>query len=202
MNRHGVHSSQCDPREPSTSSGQRWCSTSPLAVRDRHDPKLSIPASASGIAARFPTTARRTPAAQQYSTPVHLYFGIMSDFSLWVALYAVPTVLPASWCPAALYAPIGSSGTPPLQPLEGFVRVRHHHLSCCHAGHPPPPVVAPPFPAHPRPSAPFLHSLCPPHPPLTISYLCRLPQPSPPAALLDSRLPVPPGLPGCLAPPC
>ena len=79
---------------------------SPLAVCDCHVPTLSIPTSASGIAAWFLTTSRRTPPAHQYSTPVHLYFGIMSVFSFWAALYAALTVLPAYRCPAAPSAPV------------------------------------------------------------------------------------------------
>ena len=54
-------------------------------------------------------------------------------------------------------------------PLGVLVCVRHEHITRCHAGHPLPPAVSLPFPAHLRPSAPFLHSLCPPHPPLTRS---------------------------------
>ena len=79
-----------------------------------------------------------------------------------------PSALPYSAAPAAVAEdPVPSVGIP--------VRVRHHHIPRCHASHPPPPAVSPPCCAHPRPSAPFLGSLCPPTPPFTISYLCRLP---------------------------
>ena len=158
-----------------------------------------------------PYTARRTPPAHQYSTPFHLYFGIMSGFSLWTALYAVPWVLSASCCPAAPSAPVcapvlrrsircrrgpsslrwGFSSVSAITTSPAAMLVTHYCRPClC------------PFSAHARPSAPFLHSLCPPHPPFNISYLCRLPESSPPAALPASCLPPPPALPGRLAPPC
>ena len=89
-----------------------------LAFCHCHDPTLVIPASAPGNAAQFSTAACRTPPAHQYSTPFHLYFSIMSGFSLWAALFAVPMVIPASRCPAA---PSASVGAPVLR---RFIRFR------------------------------------------------------------------------------
>ena len=72
-----------------------------------------------------PYTARRTPPAHQYSTPFQLYFGSMSGFSVWDALYAVPTVLPGSRCLAAPSAPVGA----PV--LRHTIRCRRGPTSLC-----------------------------------------------------------------------
>ena len=162
---------------------------------------LRIPASAPGSAARLRTAARRTPPAHQYSTPFHMYFSIMWGFSFCVALFAVPTSLPVSRCPAALSAPVGAPVTcRSICFRRGPSSARGSRL-CPPSPDPPlPPAVSLPFPAHLRPSAPFLLSLCPAHPPFTIPYLRRLPDSSSPAALLASRPPVHPAPPWPLAP--
>ena len=97
---------------------------SPLAL-SCHDPTLWTPASAPGNAARLRTAARHTPPAHQYSTPFHLYFSIMSGFSFCAAVLAVPTVLPASRCPAAPSAPVGA---PVLRRSICFRRGPSSHL--------------------------------------------------------------------------
>ena len=157
------------------------------------DPTLSIPASASGIAAQFLTTARRTPPAHQYSTPVHLYFSIMSGFSLWAALYAASTILPASRRPAAPSAPsvLPYSAAPAAVaadpvPLAGvLVRVRHHHIPLLPGWPPSTAARVPTISCSPAPLRAF--------PPLLVS--------STPSLYHLLRLGTPRVLPSC-SPPC
>ena len=107
-----------------------------------------------------------------------------------------PAAQPLSPHPSAL--PYSAA---PFAPAAGLVPSAGCSRLCPPSPHlPPPPAASLPFPAHLRPSAPFLLSLRPSHPPLTLPHLRRLPVSSSPAALLASRLPVPPALPWPLAP--
>ena len=175
---------------------------SPLAVRDCHDPMLRIPASAPGNAvAPVPplvvlhqrtstvphSTSTSASCQASRSVPHCLRYPRYFSFPTARPLHPHPSTLPYSAAPSASAAvPVHSAGGSRLCPPSP------HPLL--------PPAMSLPFPAQLRPSAPFLLSLCPSHRPFTIPYLRRLPKSSSPAALLASRLPVPPALPWPLAP--